>query len=219
MSKLLSPGTKGPYRIKNPKTPYEERLARRRAPRPECKCGCGHLTSWLVAKARWRVYVEGHYRAAHPYKDEVWLRAEYCDKRRTLQEIADECGVVRSSVRRFLHRFGIEPRDRSESRVGRAVGPKNPAWRGGVAEWDYAAGWKSIARKIRDLDKWTCQICHERRPRWGKNLHVHHIDGDKLNNDPLNLISVCASCHPRGAKEHKFAPTLRAITAQREGVI
>jgi 5-methylcytosine-specific restriction endonuclease McrA len=81
------------------------------------------------------------------------------------------------------------------------VGPKNPAWKGGVADWDYAAGWKVIARKIRDRDLWTCQNCGEQRKRWGHSLHVHHIDGNKLNNDPANLVSLCATCHRAAHRE------------------
>jgi len=36
----------------------------------------------------------------------------------------------------------------------------------------------------------SCAICDN-----GNNLHVHHIDGDKLNNDPDNLMALCASHH------------------------
>ena len=82
------------------------------------------------------------------------------------------------------------------------VGERNPAWKGGVADWDYAAGWKVIARRIRDRDGWTCQDCGEQRKRWGHSLHVHHIDGNKLNNDPANLVALCAGCHrTRHSKE------------------
>jgi hypothetical protein len=213
------PGSRGPYNRQSAKTSYEERLARRQAPQPECKCGCGELTPWLTSKCRWATYAKDHYRTDAPYKNETWLRAEYLDRKRTQREIADECGVYGSTVAKFMRKFDIPARDRSEARVGRKVGASNPSWKGGVADWDYAAGWKVIARKIRGLDEWTCQLCHEQRQRWGKHLHVHHIDGDKLNNDPLNLISVCASCHPRGAKERELAPMLRAITAQRKEVI
>lgn len=216
---VSKPNHRGPYRVKNPKLSYEERLARRQEPQPPCKCGCGERTLWLTSKCRWAVYMPGHYRQPAPYKDAEWLREQYVNQRRTTREIADECGVVHGTIGKFLRKFGIPTRDRSEARIGRKVGPKNPAWKGGVADWDYASGWKVIARKIRGRDEWTCQLCDEQRKRWGNCLHVHHIDGDKLNNDPLNLISVCASCHPRGRREIELAPKLRELAARAEGVI
>lgn len=35
-----------------------------------------------------------------------------------------------------------------------------------------------------------CTICGSR-----KNIEVHHIDGDRSNNDLANLAPVCRSCH------------------------
>lgn len=185
------PGSRGPYRTEG----YELRLASRMCPQPPCKCGCGQPVDWNTGKAEWRVFADGHYRKPQPYHRAEWLRDQYEVQRKTLQEIADECGVNHSVVRKFMVKFGIPTRDRSESRMGRKVGAKNPAWKGGVAQWDYAPDWKAIARKIRDRDEWTCQSCGEQRKRWGHSLHVHHIDGNKLNNDQGNLTSLCASCH------------------------
>lgn len=182
-----------------------------------CACGCGTTTAWNQRKNRWNRYVIGHRFPAAPYKDADWLRGEYVDGRRTADEIGAECGVVGTTILRWLRLHGIPARDRSAARVGRQAGPKNPAWKGGVADWEYASGWKRIAHGIRRRDRWTCQLCGEAHPKRSKNLHVHHVDGDKLNNDPLNLVSVCAQCHPRGKREVEMAPLLREITSRQEG--
>jgi len=39
----------------------------------------------------------------------------------------------------------------------------------------------------------TCCICRER----GKDVQIHHIDGNKSNNDPDNLAVLCLDCHSR----------------------
>ena len=162
---------------------------------PACACGCRMVTDWNRRKNRWNRYVEGHYRREAPYKQEAWLREEYETKRRTLEDISAECGVVISSIVRYMNRYGIERRSMSEAHIGLQLGETNPAWKGGVAQWEYSPEWKRIARGIRDRDKWTCQDCGEQRARWGAALHVHHIDENKLNNDPANLISLCSQCH------------------------
>jgi 5-methylcytosine-specific restriction endonuclease McrA len=39
----------------------------------------------------------------------------------------------------------------------------------------------------------TCCICRE----CGRDVLIHHMDGDKNNNDPLNLAIVCLDCHSK----------------------
>ena len=39
-------------------------------------------------------------------------------------------------------------------------------------------------------DNNQCQICYETT-----RLHIHHIDGDKKNNNDNNLITLCKRCH------------------------
>ena len=53
---------------------------------------------------------------------------------------------------------------------GRRLGELNPAWRGGVADWEYSPDWKAIARKIRFRDRWTCQDCGEYRSNLGQGV-------------------------------------------------
>ena len=37
-----------------------------------------------------------------------------------------------------------------------------------------------------------------------RKLDVHHIDYDKKNNDPKNLISLCRKCHMKTNKNRKY---------------
>lgn len=69
---------------------------------------------------------------------------------------------------------------------------QNPSWLGGRSWEPYALGWPMMSKAIRERDGHTCRRCGET-----KRLHVHHIDTDKLNNDPMNLITLCNSCHSR----------------------
>lgn len=166
-------------------------------PAPLCACGCGNPVEWLSKMNRWYKFAPGHYHGYRIYNDPEWLRTEYVDKVRSLEEIAIQCNVCISSIAKAMKVAGIECRPLSESLIRRGSVSKenNPAWKGGCAEWDYAPDWKRICKGIKDRDKWTCQHCGETRKRWGVHLHVHHIDGNKLNNHPDNLISLCAKCH------------------------
>lgn len=187
----------GPYAGRTNARPLDERIAEREKPQPVCKCGCGYHTEWLTSKARWRVYMPGHYRKPEKYKRPNWLRAQYIAYNRTLADIAAECGVDSSTISRAMRRAGIARRNPSDAHRGRQAGENNPAWKGGIAKWEYAPNWKALARQVRDEANWTCEWCSRREARWGKRFHVHHIDADKFNNDRSNLVAICWLCHAR----------------------
>jgi len=46
----------------------------------------------------------------------------------------------------------------------------------------------------------TCCICNEK----GKDVQIHHIDGDDKNNDPSNLAVLCLECHSRATGQRGF---------------
>jgi uncharacterized protein YjcR len=50
-------------------------------------------------------------------KDEEWLREQYCERKQSTPEIANNCGVSPSTVASWLERHGIEMRTLSEERA------------------------------------------------------------------------------------------------------
>jgi len=75
-------------------------------------------------------------------------------------------------------------------------GEKNPRWKGGLSFEPYTTGWtKLLKESIRLRDCYTCQLCGELQN--GEKFHIHHIDYDKKNCDPRNLITLCCKCHSK----------------------
>lgn len=82
------------------------------------------------------------------------------------------------------------------------TGEKSHAWRGGISKEPYSQNWtETLKESIRQRDNYQCQICgisqEEARKKFHKGLYIHHIDYDKENCDPNNLISLCNSCHSK----------------------
>ena len=78
------------------------------------------------------------------------------------------------------------------------VGKKHPQWQGGKSFEPYPLGWNKTHREqIRYRDKYTCQLCGVPEIECNKKLNVHHIDYDKKNINPENLVSLCNSCHTK----------------------
>ena len=76
-------------------------------------------------------------------------------------------------------------------------GEKGHNWRGGISP--YPQDWTDdLKEAIRKRDNYICQLCgihqNELRER-NKKLDVHHIDYQKDNLNPKNLITLCRYCH------------------------
>lgn len=83
---------------------------------------------------------------------------------------------------------------RDEVRLQKTTRENNPMWMGGVSGLKYPVGWnKKLRKKIRERDNFTCVLCRTRQD--GRNLDVHHIDYNKNNISPTNLITLCNRCH------------------------
>jgi len=75
-------------------------------------------------------------------------------------------------------------------------GEGNSNWRGGKSFEPYPLAWTETLKKaIRQRDNYTCQVCFKKQKK--PLLSIHHIDYDKNNLDPSNLISLCVICHSK----------------------
>lgn len=75
-------------------------------------------------------------------------------------------------------------------------GAANPNWKNGASFIPYAPGFnKTLKDLIRKRDKYICRKCGVPECECLRKLDVHHIDYDKKNCDPDNLISLCQRCN------------------------
>ena len=58
---------------------------------------------------------------------------------------------------------------------------------------EYPREFRKIREEIKRRDNRHCQLCGE--PECEEGHHIHHIDYDKQNCDPDNLIELCQRCH------------------------
>jgi len=83
-------------------------------------------------------------------------------------------------------------------------GENNPNWRGGKSTEPYCPVWSDKEYKIyiRKRDNNICQnpYCFHTT----KKLSIHHIDYNKKNCHPSNLITLCVSCNSRANKDRSW---------------
>jgi hypothetical protein len=74
------------------------------------------------------------------------------------------------------------------------VGEKNPNWNGGTSFEPYSVDWtQTLRRTVRERDNYTCQLC--KKAQEDRTFDCHHIDYNKKNCCPENLITLCRRCH------------------------
>jgi hypothetical protein len=88
--------------------------------------------------------------------------------------------------------------------VTKFLGFGNPNWKGGISCEPYCDIWsdKEYKADIKERDGNQClnPYCFHGT----KKLHIHHIDYDKKNCAPQNLITVCNSCNSHANYNRKW---------------
>jgi len=78
-------------------------------------------------------------------------------------------------------------------------GEKNYNWQGGISENPYPEEFVRVRKEIKTRDDHRCQLYGKtgitEKKEIGSGLSVHHIDYNKQNCKPENLITLCCSCN------------------------
>ena len=75
---------------------------------------------------------------------------------------------------------------------------QQPMWLGGISKLPYAFEFnEKLKEQIRKRDNFTCQLCYDTilKNTQKRFLTCHHIDYNKLNSNPNNLITLCNFCN------------------------
>lgn len=81
---------------------------------------------------------------------------------------------------------------------GKYKGEKSSNWKGGITFKVYSIQFNRELRElIRQRDNFQCQLCGMPECENIHRLSIHHIDYDKQNSLPSNLISVCKRCNTK----------------------
>lgn len=100
---------------------------------------------------------------------------------------------VRAKISEANHRRRLSPESRRKISEAKR-GEKHPMWQGGISFVPYGPAFSDELKiQIRKRDGHICAICLKRQGR--RKFPVHHIDYNKTNNDPKNLVTVCRRCH------------------------
>lgn len=85
-----------------------------------------------------------------------------------------------------------------KTHLGKSLGENNGNWLGGKSFEPYTKEFnKQIRVLIKVRDAYTCQLCGIPERETYRTLPIHHIDYNKGNSLPTNLICLCPSCNSK----------------------
>ena len=129
----------------------------------------------------------------------------------TIKDCAKHFNCTSPSIRKLLHESNIVTRpnkgdshynkgqtvpDSTRSKISLTLGGTGTPYEG---TYDRNVFTEELKDQIRLRDHNQCQLCcklqQESLDDIGRKLDVHHIDYDKSNCHPSNLIALCIDCH------------------------
>lgn len=127
-----------------------------------------------------------------------WANPEYHKKQKLAIKNAKRTYVMTEEHKRHLkeNRPDFSGKNNPMYNKGYLLeGKRNGMYKDGSSiKYPYAFN-KDLRRKVRERDNYICQQCFKKQNK--RQLAVHHIDGNKKNNNINNLVSLCQSCHQK----------------------
>jgi len=110
-------------------------------------------------------------------------------------KIEDTSKIKEAIIKRCKNgeKFGFQKEQQNKNWNGFKRGEKNLMWIDGRSALNepYSPSWTpELKQSIRQRDKFICAIC-----QCYPAFQVHHIDYNKKNCEPENLIILCKKCH------------------------
>jgi len=91
---------------------------------------------------------------------------------------------------------GKKKSEETKRKLRAYTGKRTSNWQGGKSFEPYGFEFNNLLKNfIRNRDNYRCQECGKHQSKFKKKLTVHHINYNKKNNKPKNLISLCLHCH------------------------
>ena len=104
------------------------------------------------------------------------------------------------------HLCGNKLSEETKGKISIATsGSNNPAWLGGISFEPYCIDWNNVTKDaIKERDNHECQNSDCKHNCDHLSLCVHHVDYNKKNCEPRNLITLCISCNARANTNRKY---------------
>lgn len=121
-----------------------------------------------------------------------FVAREYWGSEVSIAGLAQRWGVDRCVLLDFMQRHGItaDMTWRGSFRGRESIRQQIFRTNQEINSYKYSPQFRRLRPFIRTRDDYTCQLCGD-----SPSVDVHHIDYDTDNNDVLNLITLCCSCH------------------------